>query len=530
LHSLSAVIIGVEDFQTQSGSNANNLSLSKSQSDLTIHIGTNASTLGYDGYGYTQNVLSELNDGTYGATKSIENPSTEDLAWKFGNSANQILGDIRITNNSNENFKLTHIHFDAKNEFDNNRPNKIEILYIATGSNFVKGATVETATAIPDSKPFFNYTWTNAETIQINRSVGAALEGTGWLAPGDSAIFRIKWSGQATSSNIGLTYIDNFAFEGQFFPNTNEDTEIELNPLPDGYVLVGTSDFTALSPSDDRNLATTTILEGDLQLDIGSTASSLGRDGYGISTSPLSGLNDNSYGANLEITNPSDINSAWRFGNSGNQFQGDIKITNNGTLPLKLTHIHFDARNAFGSNHKKKLELLYLATGSNLLKGPSVDAGIPLDNLKPFFNYTWENTETIEINRSIGNAVDGQAWLAPGDSASFRFKWSENQGTGLGETQIDNLAFQGIFVEPSEDDIVIVTPKLSIAYINASNLLMNWETTDGDSYKLESANHPDGPYSSVIGFENFSSDTVSAFVDPTNFGTRAFFKLSRLSD
>ena len=174
------------------------------------------------------------------------------------------------------------------------------------------------------------------------------------LAPGDSAIFRIKWSGQATSSNIGLTYVDNFAFEGQFFPNTNEDTEIELNPLPDGYVLVGTSDFTALSPSDDRNLATTTILEGDLQLDIGSTASSLGRDGYGISTSPLSGLNDNSYGANLEITNPSDITSAWRFGNSGNQFQGDIKITNNGALPLKLTHIHFDARNAFGSNHKKK--------------------------------------------------------------------------------------------------------------------------------------------------------------------------------
>ena len=153
-----------------------------SQSDLTIDVGTNASTLGYDGYGYTQNVLSELNDGTYGGTKSIENPSTEDLAWKFGNSSNQILGDIKITNNSNENFKLTHIHFDAKNEFDNNRPNKIEILYIATGSNFVKGATVETATAIPDGKPFFNYTWTNAETIQINRSVGAALEGTGQVS------------------------------------------------------------------------------------------------------------------------------------------------------------------------------------------------------------------------------------------------------------------------------------------------------------------------------------------------------------
>ena len=96
--------------------------------------------------------------------------------------------------------------------------------------------------------------------------------------------------------------------------------------------MVGTSDF--IPSNNGIDLGQMTITNGDLQLDIGSTASLQGRDGYGVETNSLVGLNDNSYGSTLVIPNPSTENSAWRFGNSGNQFLGDIKITN-----LSLIHI-----------------------------------------------------------------------------------------------------------------------------------------------------------------------------------------------
>ena len=192
--------------------------------------------------------------------------------------------------------------------------------------------------------------------------------------------------------------------------------------------------------------------------------------------------------------------------------------------------MHFDARNKFDSNHKQKLEVLYLATGSNLVKGPSAEDGEALPNLKPIYSYTWNSYKTVQVNRSIGTAIDGTAWLAPGESASFRFKWSDDQGNGLGQTQIDNIALRGIFVEPTGTTTTSESLELSISYINAENLLVNWDTTSGSNYSLETSNNPSGPYTPVSGFENFSSDTQSAFLNPSIFGPKAFFKLSKQSN
>lgn len=528
-NSLSAIIIGIQDFGNENGNDPNQLSVSKSENDLTITAGSNASTSGWDGFGYFEGSQIGMNDTTYGQSRTIEIPSTVDLAWKFGNSGNQLLGDVKITNNGTSDFRLTHIHFDAENAYEGNIPTKIEIFYLASGSNLVKGPSQSEGTPVVDGKPFYNYQWTGPETIQVNRSIGAALEGTGWLAPGDSASFRIKWSQQISNTNIALTFIDNFAFEGEFEANNDtSEPEAEAEPLPEGYVMVGTSDF--IPSNNGIDLGEMIITEGDLQLDIGPTASSLGRDGYGVETNSLVGLNDDSYGSTLAIPIPSAENSAWRFGNSGNQFLGDIKITNNGTLPLKLTHLHFDARNKFDSNHKQKLEVLYLATGSNLVKGPSAEDGEALPNLKPIYSYTWNSYKTVQVNRSIGAAIDGTAWLAPGESASFRFKWSDDQGNGLGQTQIDNIALRGIFVEPTDTTTTSESLELSISYINADNLLVNWDTSSGSNYRLETSNNPSGPYTPVSGFENFSSDTQSAFLNPSIFGPKAFFKLSKQSN
>ena len=47
---------------------------------------------------------------------------------------------------------------------------------------------------------------------------------------------------------------------------------------------------------------------------------------------------------------------------------------------------------------------------------------------------------------SLGGVIGTQAYLAPGESAGFRFVWTDFATSGA-ESQLDNIAFEGQFFE-----------------------------------------------------------------------------------
>lgn len=149
--------------------------------------------------------------------------------------------------------------------------------------------------------------------------------------------------------------------------------------------------------------------------------------------------------------------SSWKFANSANQRLGDFSITNHSDYFFRLEHIHFDARIG-NSNSPHDFDIIYLATPGELLKGSD---DTELVNLVPIFNTQTvfdfgTAPDTINVSRSIGAAISDSAYLAPGQSASFRIRWT-NQLNDTAESQLDNLAFEGTFFETA-DFLNIVDP------------------------------------------------------------------------
>jgi hypothetical protein len=199
---------------------------------------------------------------------------------------------------------------------------------------------------------------------------------------------------------------------------------------------------------------------------IGTGASSVGRKGWGQNTNNgfLNGPgfgNETADSARL-ITNITLADgspgerigpqggagaSSWKFGNSGNQRNGDVRLTNESDYYFQLTFLNFDAR-VGGTNSPHLLDINYLsgdgtAFDNNLVKL----GGGELVNLKPMYNNDFgAATSTSNVSRSVGEAVDGKAYLAPGDSAAFRVIFY-GQVTQASQSQLDNFAFQGKFFE-----------------------------------------------------------------------------------
>lgn len=199
---------------------------------------------------------------------------------------------------------------------------------------------------------------------------------------------------------------------------------------------------------------------------IGPSASTLGRRGRGQNTNngflngPTFGLNENIVDYTLADGSPGARigpqgqagTSSWKFSTSDNERRGDFSITNHSDYFFRLEFIHFDAR-AGNANSPDNLQLVYLAGGSsNLLKGSDDTEFNDLVSI-----YNTENAaladfgtapSVLNISRSLGAALSNAAYLAPGQSASFRFIWT-GQGTNGAESQIDNLALEGNFFETS---------------------------------------------------------------------------------
>ncbi len=158
---------------------------------------------------------------------------------------------------------------------------------------------------------------------------------------------------------------------------------------------------------------------------------------------------------------PTNTGSSWKFSqlDSPNQLLGDISITNESDYAFRLERIHFDARGKPAATSPDTLDLLYLASpaNSNLR---NVSTGTEVANLKNFYSNTWASVGIENVSVSVSGVLGSASRINPGESASFRFRWSG--ATGNGEAQLDNIAFAGTFLDPSNGfapiDPVAVTP------------------------------------------------------------------------
>ena len=225
---------------------------------------------------------------------------------------------------------------------------------------------------------------------------------------------------------------------------------------------------------------------------IGPGASILGRDGFGVSgnTSFLQGatfgdaptagnpglnivdvpLANGSPGARVDLQGQPGATS-WNF--DGNQASGDFSITNESDFYFRLEDIHFDARSA-NANGPSNLDLLYLNAGaSNLVRA---DNGNEVQNLQNFASVTFPSSEALTAVNNVSAALPAGVFpatalrLAPGDTASFRFLFS-NSITNGAQSQIDNLAFSGTF-QDQNNGFALIDPVAVSAIPEPNSLLL----------------------------------------------------------
>lgn len=265
--SSSAALIGWQTFENVAGNNANMqdstpdnnttydatpVGTSAGNVYLTGVIGAGASSLGRDGWGIATNssflngpgfgdesadssrliVNNLMADGTAG-TRIGPNGCGAGCAssWKFGNSGNQRIGDVQITNNSDYFFRIEHAHFDAR-VGSAGSPDNLQMVYLSgDGTPFDNDLLrFDTGNELNNLTSLYNVDFdptdsNGAGVSNVSRSLGVALSTQAYLAPGSSAAFRFIWSGEATSSSH--SQIDNLAYEGTFFETAALALEID---------------------------------------------------------------------------------------------------------------------------------------------------------------------------------------------------------------------------------------------------------------------------------------------------------------
>jgi len=220
---------------------------------------------------------------------------------------------------------------------------------------------------------------------------------------------------------------------------------------------------------------------------IGAGASPLGRAGYGQSTNngflngPTFGSNtvgSAPFGMNIEDVTLADGSagqrigaqgqagaSSWKFRTDGNSEFGDFSITNESDFTFRLERIHFDARRG-NANSPSNLDVVYLAGGdSNLIRAST---GTEVANLHVFSAVSFGSPGTENVSASLANSFTTPTALrlAPGESASFRFRWTGSL-SDFAESQIDNLALSGSFLDQNNgfsliDPSTVPTPATSL--------------------------------------------------------------------
>lgn len=210
---------------------------------------------------------------------------------------------------------------------------------------------------------------------------------------------------------------------------------------------------------------------------LGAGASNLGRNGLGVSGNNgfLQGAD---FGSTLDIVDVPLANgfagsridlqgqpgaTSWSFQTNGNQEFGDFSVTNQSDFAFRLEDIHFDARSG-AANSPQDLDLIYLASGSSNLIRASTGTEVP--DLHQIINLSFPTRPGVQ-NVSAGLAgsfnTPTAVRLFPGDTASFRFRWTNSNGA-FAQSQIDNLAISGTF-QDQNNGFALIDPVAQTAVV-----------------------------------------------------------------
>ena len=171
----------------------------------------------------------------YGATNPGTNATKTPTVWKFSNSSGtpSLQGDLSITNSSNDYFRLDFIHLDGRMGAASS-PDSLGVYYVPAAGNITLKKTCSEpgvlANGDEELKLLEQYEWSGVGVEQVSLNVSSSLNSTVYIAPGDTAVFRVAWSGGGS----GQSFIDNLAFEGTFFGSQALETALEPSALHDG--------------------------------------------------------------------------------------------------------------------------------------------------------------------------------------------------------------------------------------------------------------------------------------------------------
>ena len=192
------VTVSVDDFHGSNTASGNDLAVVTTENGLELKFGPGTSSLGRDAFGT-------------GSDASFFNGSYA----KFGNSANQQLLDIRITNNTGNDAKLTNIAFDLRKGASNANPTSYSLLYLNAGNSaLLKGASVAAGSEMA------NLAGLGSDTIiggvnEFSNVIGENIQGTAWIADGSYANLRLKIN---TANNASSAQLDNFVVSMDVIP------------------------------------------------------------------------------------------------------------------------------------------------------------------------------------------------------------------------------------------------------------------------------------------------------------------------
>ena len=205
----NAVNITVDDFHGLNNGDANNLAIDETNDGINLKMGPGTSSLGRDAFGVGTSTFGQSGDWFDGSYA------------KFGNSANQQLLDIRITNNTGIDQKLTNLSFDIRKEPGNANPTSYNLLYLNSGASaLIKGASVSAGSEMANLAGLGTGT-IDGGVNNYSNVIGTNIQGTAWIADGSYANIRLKIN---TGNNAAGSQLDNFS--------------VTLVPEPSAYALL----------------------------------------------------------------------------------------------------------------------------------------------------------------------------------------------------------------------------------------------------------------------------------------------------
>ena len=206
VHALTAVTVIADDFVTMNTGDSNNFggtvsttvenfvgAPEGSTSTVLLKFGTGTSSIGRDAYGVGSSTFGQSGaffDGQY---------------IKFGNTANQMMLDFRITNNTGRDVKLRNINFDIRRVPGNANPTSFQVKYLASGNSaLIKGATIETGAEMVNLVNVASGT-INEGVNNFTNNIPSNINNKAWIADSGYANFRLLLTGTAGSQ------LDNFS-------------------------------------------------------------------------------------------------------------------------------------------------------------------------------------------------------------------------------------------------------------------------------------------------------------------------------